>query len=189
VEQGRPFLQAGRTDEEIVDRARDKCFASNLASGSAVLFALIGKGATREQAVEQGARLREEIEREAVAILRASPDGAGDRVAIAAVTRRLDIPDEIAPAIVPYMMCLSASAGTPVYTEGKKRLIPPPPGIGKGAGCSAQRARAAVDAEQLLRRRGGRNKKARRALIEKTLAEIDAFERAPAAPPRAGNDR
>ena len=44
------------------------------------------------------------------------------------VNARLDIPDEIAPAVVPYMQCLLASAGVPSYARG--RPLPPPPGIG-----------------------------------------------------------
>jgi hypothetical protein len=98
-------------------------------------------------------------------------------------TGRFDVPDEIAPAIVPYMMCQAASAGVPVYTEGRKQLIAPPAGIGKGSGCSAARELAARRADLLLRRRGGMTKKARAQLIERTLAGADAFQRASELPP------
>jgi hypothetical protein len=168
VEQGRPLAGSGRTDEEIIADARGKCLASNLGSGSAALFALMKKGATKEQAIERGARLREEIEKEAAAILRGGP---GDGVAVSSTPQyrmaRLAIPDEIAPAVRPYMQCLGAARP-------------------QGSGCRAERAKAAADSDRMLRRRGGRSKEARRALIEKTLAEVDAFHRAFAPAPRQG---
>jgi hypothetical protein len=168
VEQGRPLAGSGRTDEEIIDEARGKCLASNLGSGSAALFALMKKGATKEQAIGRGARLREEVEREAAAALRASPGAPGVGSAVPSTgtyrMRRLAIPDEIAPAVRPYMQCLGRA-------DPRK-----PPRSGNGSLCRAERARAASDSDRMLRR-AGRGKPYRRALIEKTLAEIDAFHR------------
>ena len=98
-----------------------------------------------------------------------------DSVRVAVVDGRLDIPDEIAAAVVPYMRCLIASSGVPVYTEGRKALIPPPAGIGKGSDCSAHRSKAARDADYLLKQ-AGKGPRSKRALyIDKVLASIDAF--------------
>jgi hypothetical protein len=95
----------------------------------------------------------------------------------------LDIPDEIAPAIVPYVICKTASAGIPMYTEGRERLIAPPAGFVKGVDCTAVRRQAARNADRLLRDRGGMTRKARSELIERTLAGADAFHRSAVPPP------
>lgn len=187
VQQGRPLASADRSDSEILEHAVQDCFAENRASEAAGLLALMEKGFTREQALERNARLREEAERVSIAILRASPDGLHDRVAIPRVKQGLEIPDEIAPAILPYLLCRSASAGVAVYSEEKRQPVAPPPGLAQGASCDLQRARAAADADGLLRRRGGRDEVARRSLIGTTLAGIDAFLRASASPDPQGD--
>ncbi|HEX8307746.1 MAG TPA: hypothetical protein VF645_04940 [Allosphingosinicella sp.] len=180
VQQGRPLASRDRSDSEILDHAAQDCLAESRASEAGALNALLEKGATREKALEQSARLREDAERVAVAILRASPDGLHDRVAIPRVRQQLDIPDEIASAILPYFLCRSASAGVPVYSEEKKQPVAPPPGVAQGASCDPQRAKAAADADGLLRRLGRRDEAARRSLIESTLAGVDEFHRASA---------
>lgn len=95
---------------------------------------------------------------------------------------RLDIPDEIAPAVVPYLRCLIASAGVPVYTAGRESLIAPPQGVEKGSNCETFRTKARRDAHILLRRQGGRDKQQRQVMIEATLTSIDDFQRASTPP-------
>jgi hypothetical protein len=95
-------------------------------------------------------------------------------------TARLVIPDEIAPAVVPYMRCLDGSLGLQVRSQG--RVLPPPHGIALGSDCSGRRAIAARQADEMLRaqHRGGRSQ--RRAFIERTLASMDDFVGARAHP-------
>jgi hypothetical protein len=99
-------------------------------------------------------------------------------IRIPTVESSLTIPDEIAPAVIPYFICLSASAGIPVLTEGGGRRIAPPPGLGKGSDCSEARKSAARNADGMLVRQGGRSPAQRRALIESTLEAIDAHQKA-----------
>jgi hypothetical protein len=184
-----------RPDEEdraILERARSSCFAANLASGSAAMFAEINKGATKEQALERVARLREEAEAEALAAIRAVKASGAPAPAAPPIERRgvvlgrLVIPDAIAPAVMPYLVCVGAKAGHPVYTDSGKRLAAPSPEAGD---CGALRAKAGRDADELLRRQGPGDEKARRSLIEKTLNDVDAFERDSSLPPsRTGTD-
>ena len=91
----------------------------------------------------------------------------------------IDIPDEIAPALLPYMNCRNVSAGIAVFSDGKR--VAPPPGIVKGSDCSAHRAKAAKDANLMLKRAGRRGKKERAAFVEKALADFDRFQAAAAA--------
>ncbi|MFN3389242.1 MAG: hypothetical protein ACK40O_09925 [Allosphingosinicella sp.] len=92
--------------------------------------------------------------------------------------RTLDIADEIAPAVIPYVLCLKASDGVPVYENGRR--LKPPKGVAPGDDCSGARAKAAADAETMLRRLGGRSAAQRRAFIATALADIDAFTSASA---------
>jgi hypothetical protein len=101
-------------------------------------------------------------------------DGAQPRTILRAVPMgTLDIPDEIAPAVVPYMRCLDASRGMEVRSQG--RVLAPPPGISLGSDCSEHRARAARLADEMLRARHRGRRSERRAFIERTLASIDRF--------------
>jgi hypothetical protein len=90
-------------------------------------------------------------------------------------TGRFEIPDELVPAIVPYMQCLNASAGIPMYRGNREALIPPPPGITKGSDCSAMRKQAAERGDALLKAYGHRDAAERRTLVERTLSQADAF--------------
>jgi hypothetical protein len=92
---------------------------------------------------------------------------------------RLVIPDEIAPAVLPYLGCLMARDGVQV----RGRMDPRPPGVGPGADCGPFRNRAAHEADLALTRLGGRSPEERARLIESTLASIDDFNRPH--PPRA----
>lgn len=87
-----------------------------------------------------------------------------------------DIPDEIAPAVIPYLLCRTASSGVPVYTQGKKALIAPPPGIAKGSDCSAARVKASADAHRMLRQAGRGDKAERAGYVEKVLSDLDRFQ-------------
>jgi hypothetical protein len=92
------------------------------------------------------------------------------------------IPDEIAPAIVPYFECLVASMGLPMHDEHGK-LVTPPPGVARGSDCAGVRERAARDADRLLIREGKKNAAERRALIDTTLTALTAFVHPPAPTP------
>ena len=80
TEQARLVATPEQADEAILEQARSNCMAANLASGSAALFAEIRSGATREQALERVARLRLEVEQEALVAARA-PKIDGETVA------------------------------------------------------------------------------------------------------------
>jgi hypothetical protein len=92
------------------------------------------------------------------------------------------IPDEVAPALAPYMNCRLASLGVPVYTSGREKLIRPPRGIGKGSDCTAVRTKAAQDADGMLKRANRGSRAERAALIERVLVSIDEFNPAPPLP-------
>ena len=85
----------------------------------------------------------------------------------------LDIPDELAPAIVPYSRCLHTSRGIVVRNE--QGVVPPLPDVPLGGDCTAYRQRARVQGEQLLERQGVRSADERHARVEAVLAELDAF--------------
>jgi hypothetical protein len=83
----------------------------------------------------------------------------------------LDVPDEIAPAVLPYMGCLMARDGA----EVRGRLDPRPLGTGPGTDCGPHRETAQQRADTLLRRMGGRSADERSAYIERTLVSMEAF--------------
>ena len=89
------------------------------------------------------------------------------------VQGRLDIPDEIAPAIVPYVRCKIASAGIEIRSSlgGPVQR----PSVAAGADCTQARAQAATRADQMLRDQRRGSEAERNALIERTLASVDAF--------------
>jgi hypothetical protein len=86
---------------------------------------------------------------------------------------RFDIPDELVPAVIPYMLCLDASHGIEVRAHG--RTVPPPPGISRGSDCSSYRSRAARQGDRLLRRAGVRGRDERRARVEAVLSGAERF--------------
>jgi hypothetical protein len=89
---------------------------------------------------------------------------------------RFEIPDELVPAIVPYLMCLNASAGIPVYADSnRKAVVPPPPGISKGSDCGGMRKEAADKADELLKARGHPDAAERKAFIGRALEQADNF--------------
>lgn len=95
----------------------------------------------------------------------------------------LHIPDEIAPAVLPYMSCRLGSAGVPLRRSRDGADVAP--AVAVGADCSDSRAEAARHAEAMLRaqRRGSRSD--RRAFVERVLLSIDDFVTTTLAPPPA----
>ncbi|HLL32165.1 MAG TPA: hypothetical protein VK403_14340 [Allosphingosinicella sp.] len=98
------------------------------------------------------------------------------------------IPDDLAPALAPYLMCRFASLGVPVYDRGAKSPIRAPRGIGKGSDCGPVRIKAAKDADRMLKRAGGRDRAQRAAYIERVLVSIDEFNPGPPLPSRPPKD-
>jgi hypothetical protein len=99
---------------------------------------------------------------------------------------RFEIPDAIAPAVVPYFECLLGSTGVSVRDGGREM----PPAAARGADCSAQRSLAATRADDMLRQAGGKSRVERRALIDATLASAEDFaaKSAPSPDPRKASD-
>jgi len=94
----------------------------------------------------------------------------------------LNIPDEIASAILPYFDCEMASRGVPLGPPGAQTL--PPPGR-LGADCSEIRARAALRAEAMLRDQRRGTAVERRAFVERVLVNVHSFVAVAGPPPRA----
>lgn len=116
------------------------------------------------------------------AVQAASPPAAMPPVVERAVPEvRLDIPDEIAPAIVPYMRCLAASRGVPIRAPGHGAVEPPTAAV--GADCTPVRAAAARNAETMLAAQHRGTREERAALIERTLAGVDGFANMSASAP------
>jgi hypothetical protein len=86
-------------------------------------------------------------------------------------TLSLHIPDEISPAVEPYVRCRLESVGaTMTGSDGKSTT----PLVSKGGDCTAIGAKAAAEADTLLTRQGKRES-ARAKLIAKTMKSIDDF--------------
>lgn len=99
---------------------------------------------------------------------------------------RLEIPDEIAPAVVPYMRCLMGSRGVPEGRPGTAAARAP--SAAPGTDCTPVRAAAARNAEAMLAAQHRGTPQERTALIERTLGSIDGFAThfAPPASPSEG---
>jgi hypothetical protein len=117
---------------------------------------------------------------------------AGQAAAPAPVVRqavpvaRLSIPDEIAPAVTPYLNCRLLSQGVRLGAPGDQR-IPTPAQL--GADCSAARREAARQGERLLKQQGRRSASHRRIFVEKVLAQVDDFVATSMSPPSAPESR
>ena len=125
-----------------------------------------------------GPRTRTRIREAAIAMIRRRRGLDGQAADAPIRVRELasfDIPDEIAPAVIPYLLCRTASSGVPVYTQGKRALVAPPPGMAKGSDCSAARAKASADADRILRQAGHADRAERAGYVEKTLSDLDKF--------------
>jgi hypothetical protein len=90
------------------------------------------------------------------------------RPAIRAV---IDIPDEIAPAVLPYAKCQMAFWG--IANRGP--YDPPVPPVARPDNCEKERTTAATEAESLLKEAGQLNADERKVFIERTLVSIETF--------------
>ena len=95
------------------------------------------------------------------------------------VEQNLNIPDEIAPAMIIYVNCRVSSHGVPMRNERGETMDAVVP---VGGDCTAHRKQAAENADSMLRRYTEQSRKERRELIEKTLNSIDKFTSWSAAP-------
>ena len=86
-------------------------------------------------------------------------------------THSLHIPDEVAPAVEPYLQCRLQSLGATVKGTNGKTVDPV---VEKGGDCSALRAKAAIDADALLVK-AGKDAADRTAMVQDTLKSIDDF--------------
>ena len=183
---GQRALLAGPDGETAgLDRARTSCMAENLSAGSNTLFAEMRSGLSQAEAIERGSALRREIEQDAVARARAQGDhAASDSTAtIRTVVANVTIPDEIAPAIIPYVRCLMASQGIPIRRPGGAAE---PPAAAVDANCTPVRQEAARRADAMLVAQHRGRPDERTALIERTLTGVEDFAGASAAPPHEG---
>lgn len=98
---------------------------------------------------------------------------------------RLTIPDEIAPAIVPYVNCLMASRGVPVRSSHDGPIVPP--SVPAGADCAPARHEAARRADAMLVSQHRGSLAQRASLIERTLASVDSFATTFTTAPPAGS--
>jgi len=102
------------------------------------------------------------------------------------VQQSLTIPDEIAPAIIIYLNCLTSSQGVPLFNERGEAMERV---VAKGDDCTAHRKEAASKADWMLRQYTNRSRKERRQLIENTLDSLDkSMPRYPAPQPGAKPD-
>jgi hypothetical protein len=91
------------------------------------------------------------------------------------MTSRLVIPDEIAPAVVPYLTCVFAQKGVDVRGTS---LTPAANDVADG--CTKARKEAVANSERMLRKQGGRSSAERSTFIEKTLTDLETFASASA---------
>ena len=101
---------------------------------------------------------------------------AGEELQIVRRQVSLDIPDEIAPAVIPYLECLMLVHHGPAVFADRPRTEP-----GPGGDCSPHRREATARADELLIRIGGRSPEQHRLFIEDTLGSFEAFTN-PASP-------
>jgi hypothetical protein len=97
------------------------------------------------------------------------------RVEATVVTRarpQLHTPDQIAPAVLPYLACLYAERGLPLLraTDGTEVAYDR-----SASDCSAARARAQADAAKLLQGKAAPDGSSAGEFIDRTLAEMDAY--------------
>jgi hypothetical protein len=83
----------------------------------------------------------------------------------------IKVPDEIAPAVGPYITCRIMASGTPLIVEGKPVNYTLP----GQTDCAKVRANAAREADKFLVRQGMNDKAKRHAFIDKALTDADSF--------------
>lgn len=91
------------------------------------------------------------------------------------ITRSLDVPDEIVPAVMPYMMCVVAKQNNPVFSDGKAVDLTDQPET-----CDQLRMNAIDYGAELYREYGiGENKEDRKSRVLTFLEEFDDFQSPP----------
>lgn len=83
----------------------------------------------------------------------------------------IKVPDEIAPAVGPYITCRIMASGTPLIVDGK----PVNYNLPGQTDCAKVRENAAREADKLLARQGMGDRAQRQAFVDKALADADAF--------------
>ncbi len=83
----------------------------------------------------------------------------------------LNVPDDISPAMDPYVRCRLQSVGATMYDKDDK---PMPALVEKGGDCTAVRTKAVADADVALAQQGKKDS-VRAKLIAKTVKSIDEF--------------
>ena len=86
----------------------------------------------------------------------------------------LALPDEVSPAVFPYVLCLQSAAGIPMYgPDGELANSPDKP-----SDCAGVRSKALVDGVKMLERQNLMdNSTGRTRYVESVLADIDEFAR------------
>src|SRR3954447_6567158 len=82
-------------------------------------------------------------------------------------------PDQIVPAVLPYLACLYASRGLPLLNGTDRQSIASKVLI--GGDCSAIRRRAERDAVSLLRDKAAANSDSPEATVNNTLSSMDSY--------------
>lgn len=90
----------------------------------------------------------------------------------------MEIPDEIAPAIGPYITCRIMASGTPLIVDGK----PVNYNLPSQTNCAKVRENAAREADKLLTQQGMSDKAKRQVFVDKVLADADNFTEALSTP-------
>ena len=101
----------------------------------------------------------------------AGTQAAALKKAVKTESHSLHIPDEVSPAVEPYLQCRLQSLGATVKGTDGKAVEPV---VEKGGDCSALRAKAAIDADAMLVK-AGKNEADRTAMVQETLKSIDDF--------------
>jgi hypothetical protein len=86
-------------------------------------------------------------------------------------THSLHVPDEVSPAVEPYLQCRLQSLGATINDKDGNKVAPL---VEKGGDCSALRAKAATDADAMLVK-AGKAEADRTAMVQDTLKSIDDF--------------
>ncbi|QNO28295.1 hypothetical protein EEB18_004900 [Sphingopyxis sp. OPL5] len=90
----------------------------------------------------------------------------------------IKVPDEIAPAVGPYITCRIMASGTPLIVEGK----PVNYNLPGQTDCAKVRENAAREADKLLTQQGMSDKAKRQAFVDRVLADADSFAAALSTP-------
>ena len=87
-------------------------------------------------------------------------------------TYSLQIPDQIAPAIIPYLACLMAARGQRIPTEKGGPVLE---GITRGSDCGAYRKAASKRAYLLISENSRAGRRERKAYVESSLEDVERW--------------